>query len=68
MPRSIIIHDSTLRDGNHAVKHQLTINNIQRYCAAAEAAGAVETAPRFATTQPGPGAPRDPLLQARRGN
>jgi 4-hydroxy 2-oxovalerate aldolase len=35
----LIIHDPTLRDGSHAVRHQLTIEQISRYAAAAEAAG-----------------------------
>ena len=34
----IIISDPTLRDGNHAVKHQLTQQNFIAYCNAAEAA------------------------------
>jgi len=39
MNKHITIHDPTLRDGNHAVRHQLTSNNFRRYCLAAEAAG-----------------------------
>lgn len=37
--RKIIISDSTLRDGNHAVKHELTVDQIAAYCQAADAAG-----------------------------
>jgi 4-hydroxy 2-oxovalerate aldolase len=33
------IQDSTLRDGNHAVRHQLSIENIEQYCQAADNAG-----------------------------
>lgn len=39
MKANILINDSSLRDGNHAVKHQLTADNIRRYCLAAELAG-----------------------------
>jgi 4-hydroxy 2-oxovalerate aldolase len=39
MNKHITIHDPTLRDGNHAVRHQLTANNFRKYCLAAEAAG-----------------------------
>jgi len=39
MNKHIIIHDPTLRDGNHAVRHQLTADNFRKYCIAAEAAG-----------------------------
>lgn len=35
----ILISDPTLRDGNHAVKHQLSAEQICRYAAAANAAG-----------------------------
>jgi 4-hydroxy 2-oxovalerate aldolase len=35
----ILISDPTLRDGNHAVKHQLSAQQICRYAAAANAAG-----------------------------
>jgi 4-hydroxy 2-oxovalerate aldolase len=38
MPR-ILISDPTLRDGNHAVRHQLNADQIARYAAAADAAG-----------------------------
>lgn len=38
MPK-ILISDSTLRDGSHAVGHQLNSNQIAVYAAAAEAAG-----------------------------
>jgi 4-hydroxy 2-oxovalerate aldolase len=37
--KHITIHDPTLRDGNHAVRHQLTAENIKKYCIAAETAG-----------------------------
>lgn len=37
--KHITIHDPTLRDGNHAVRHQLTVDNFKKYCQAAEAAG-----------------------------
>ncbi|MCV2371193.1 4-hydroxy-2-oxovalerate aldolase [Roseateles oligotrophus] len=37
--KSILISDPTLRDGNHAVRHQLTRENFVAYCKAAEAAG-----------------------------
>ncbi len=34
----IILSDATLRDGNHAVRHQLTQENIKQYCLAVDAA------------------------------
>ena len=37
--RSVLICDPTLRDGNHAVRHQLTAEQIAIYAAAANAAG-----------------------------
>ncbi|WP_342146788.1 4-hydroxy-2-oxovalerate aldolase [Rickettsiella endosymbiont of Aleochara curtula] len=37
--RSILISDPTLRDGNHALKHQLNRDQITNYCIAAESAG-----------------------------
>ncbi|CAJ1859649.1 4-hydroxy-2-oxovalerate aldolase [Aeromonas veronii] len=37
--KKILISDPTLRDGNHAVSHQLSIDNIINYCQAADAAG-----------------------------
>jgi 4-hydroxy 2-oxovalerate aldolase len=36
--KSILISDPTLRDGNHAVGHQLTSEQIAAYCASADAA------------------------------
>lgn len=33
------IFDSTLRDGNHAVKHQISIRNIKDYCSAMDGCG-----------------------------
>ena len=35
----ILISDATLRDGNHAVSHQITQQQIADYCIAANAAG-----------------------------
>ena len=35
----ITITDSSLRDGNHSVKHMITLDSIKRYCAFAEEAG-----------------------------
>lgn len=37
--RRIIISDPTLRDGNHAVRHQLSVEQIATYCSEADAAG-----------------------------
>ena len=37
--KSVLISDPSLRDGNHAVAHQLSAQQIASYCAAAEAAG-----------------------------
>jgi len=39
MKKKILISDPTLRDGNHAVRHQLSKGNFIAYCKAAEAAG-----------------------------
>jgi len=39
MTKKILISDPTLRDGNHAVRHQLSRENFIAYCKAAEAAG-----------------------------
>lgn len=39
MSQQILISDPTLRDGNHAVQHQLDAAQIARYAKAAEAAG-----------------------------
>ncbi len=41
MPKKnkIIISDPTLRDGNHAARHQLTLEQIKNYCEYADAAG-----------------------------
>lgn len=35
----LILFDSTLRDGSHAIKHQLTVSNIEDYCQAMDSAG-----------------------------
>ena len=37
--KKIVIHDPTLRDGNHAVAHQLSAKQIEIYTKAAEKAG-----------------------------
>lgn len=37
--QKIVISDPTLRDGNHAVQHQLSVEQIAAYCKAADAAG-----------------------------
>jgi 4-hydroxy 2-oxovalerate aldolase len=39
MTKHILISDPTLRDGNHAVRHQLSRESFVAYCRAAEAAG-----------------------------
>jgi 4-hydroxy 2-oxovalerate aldolase len=39
MNEKILISDPTLRDGNHAVRHQLTAEQMAIYCKAADAAG-----------------------------
>ena len=36
---NIIITDSSLRDGNHSVKHTISLNSIKKYCKAADKAG-----------------------------
>jgi acetaldehyde dehydrogenase (acetylating) len=54
------ISDPTLRDGNHAVSHQITPAQIATYCAAADAAG-------VPIVEVGHGTPRAPLAPARRG-
>ncbi|MBQ0827338.1 4-hydroxy-2-oxovalerate aldolase [Streptomyces tagetis] len=35
----VIVHDPTLRDGQHAIRHQLDAEQIRAYAAAADAAG-----------------------------
>jgi len=37
--RKIIITDSSLRDGNHSVKHTISLDSIERYCKFANKAG-----------------------------
>ena len=37
--RTVLISDPTLRDGNHAVAHQLSADQIAAYCRAVDAAG-----------------------------
>ena len=37
MPNNkVIITDSSLRDGNHSVKHTISLTDIKKYCAFAE--------------------------------
>ena len=36
---NIIITDSSLRDGNHSVKHTISLDSIKRYCQAADKSG-----------------------------
>ena len=35
---NIIITDSSLRDGNHSVKHTISLDSIKKYCQAADSA------------------------------
>jgi 4-hydroxy 2-oxovalerate aldolase len=37
--KKIIITDSSLRDGNHSVKHTISLDSIERYCKFADRAG-----------------------------
>lgn len=37
--KKIVITDSSLRDGNHAVKHSISLDSIKRYCKFADEAG-----------------------------
>ncbi len=37
--KKVLISDPTLRDGNHAIRHQLTKEQVAMYCKAADAAG-----------------------------
>ena len=37
--KNIIITDSSLRDGNHSVKHTISLDSIERYCKFADRAG-----------------------------
>lgn len=39
MTKKILISDPTLRDGNHAVRHQISQEHFATYCAAADMAG-----------------------------
>lgn len=39
MSKQILISDPTLRDGNHAVRHQISKESFAAYCAAADRAG-----------------------------
>lgn len=36
---NIILTDSSLRDGNHSVKHTISLDSIERYCKFADDAG-----------------------------
>ncbi len=35
----VTLQDSTLRDGNHAIRHQLTLDHVKSYCSAANDSG-----------------------------
>lgn len=37
--KNIVITDSTLRDGNHSVKHTISLDSIKRYCSFADKVG-----------------------------
>ena len=37
--KNILITDSSLRDGNHSVKHTISLDSIERYCKFADSAG-----------------------------
>jgi 4-hydroxy 2-oxovalerate aldolase len=37
--KPIVLTDSSLRDGNHSVKHTISLDSIRRYCQFAETAG-----------------------------
>lgn len=37
--KNILITDSSLRDGNHSVKHTISLDSIERYCTFADKAG-----------------------------
>ena len=37
--KKIMISDPTLRDGSHAVKHQLTVEQVSKYCTAIDKSG-----------------------------
>lgn len=37
--KQIVLTDSSLRDGNHSVKHTISLDSIRRYCQFAETAG-----------------------------
>jgi 4-hydroxy 2-oxovalerate aldolase len=39
MMDKLLFFDSTLRDGSHAVKHQISADNIRKYCHAADGVG-----------------------------
>jgi 4-hydroxy 2-oxovalerate aldolase len=39
MNKDIIISDPSLRDGNHCVKHQISLESVKRYCKFADDAG-----------------------------
>lgn len=36
---SIILSDATLRDGSHAIKHQLSVAHVESYCASVDGVG-----------------------------